>query len=212
MRRRFTREARAAAGLTHDNIVRLLDFGSDRGEFFLVTEFMEAGSLASWRHAGPDGETLSVVFGQVLEALSYAHARGVIHRDLKPENILLSFDGAGHARAKVADFGLAFFRDEGEATERHDFVGTPAYMCPEQAMHTADLSPASDLYSVGVMLYEFIAGARPFKGDSAATTVLAHVNEPIPHCEVRPGYRVGGPLPAMLQRLLAKDPADRPSA
>ncbi|MCB9507001.1 MAG: protein kinase [Myxococcales bacterium] len=211
VRRRFTREARAAAALEHEHIVQLLDFGSTAGEFFIVMELVDGGSLAAWRSAPPDGETLVQVVDQILAALAYAHSCGVVHRDLKPENVLLSFGADGTPCAKVMDFGVVFFRDERDLdiSGRQTLVGTPAYMSPEQALNLCDVSPATDLYAVGVLLFELLTGARPYSGTSAAGTVVAHVNQPIPVATPRPGYSVDGDLGGVLHRLLAKDPADR---
>ena len=211
IRRRFTREARAAAKLDHPHIVRLLDFGSEGGEFYIVMELVSGGSLASWRDSPPDGETLTATVDQILQALAYAHARGVVHRDLKPENVLISFGADGLPRAKVLDFGVVFFRDERDfdISGVQALVGTPAYMAPEQALNLSDVSPATDLYSVGVMLFELLTADRPYVGKGAAGMVVAHVNKPIPSATLRKGYGCDGDLDGLLSRFLAKDPSDR---
>ncbi len=211
VRRRFTREARAAAKLEHPHIVRLIDFSSDQGEYYIVMEQVTGGSLAAWRKSPPDSESLWLVIHQMLQALSYAHARGVIHRDLKPENVLLDVDAEGQLSAKLMDFGVVFFRDERDLdmSGGQSLVGTPAYMSPEQALNLADASPATDLYAIGVMLFEFLTGRRPFEGTSTAGTVVAHMNNPIPSVTLRDGYRCDDDLDALLRRFLAKDPVDR---
>ena len=211
VRRRFTREARAAAKLDHPHIVGLLDFGSEDGEFYIVMELVSGGSLAAWRDNPPDGDTLVATIDQILQALAYAHARGVVHRDLKPENVLISFDTDGLPRAKVLDFGVVFFRDERDfdISGVQALVGTPAYMAPEQALNLADVSPATDLYSVGVMLFELLTAERPYVGKGAAGMVVAHVNTPIPSASLRKGYGCDGDLDGVLGKFLAKDPADR---
>lgn len=211
VRRRFTREARAAARLEHPHIVSLLDFGSHKGEFYIVMERVTGGSLAGWRAAPPDAESLWQVFDQILRALAYAHARGVVHRDLKPENVLLSFDDEGRPCAKLMDFGVVYFRDEKEMQGEGGvgLIGTPAYMAPEQAMNLADASPATDLYAVGVMLFEFLTGRRPFNAKSTAAAVVAHMNEPVPAVTLQRGYRSEADLDAWLGRFLAKDPTER---
>ena len=211
VRRRFTREARAAAKLDHPHIVPLLDFGSVGGEFYLVMELVTGGSLASWRDNPPDGETLLATIDQVLAALAYAHSRGVVHRDLKPENVLITFGTDGLPVAKVLDFGVVFFRDERDLdiSGVQALVGTPAYMAPEQALHLADVSPATDLYSVGVMLFELLTAERPYSGKGAAGMVVAHVNQPIPSPTLRSGYGCDGNLDGLMERFLAKDPLDR---
>jgi serine/threonine protein kinase len=210
IRRRFTREARAAAALDHPNIVRLLDFGSEASGYYLVMELVDGRSMARWRGAPPNASALVAAFTQILGALSYAHARGVIHRDLKPENVLVGSD-ADDVVAKVMDFGVVHFRDEADGAERasHALLGTPAYMAPEQGLGLADASPATDLYAVGVMLFELLTGARPHGGDSAAATLVAHHRDPIPAAILRPGYAAAGDLAAFFARALAKDPTDR---
>ncbi len=211
VRRRFTREARAAAKLEHRHIVRMLDFGSEGGEFYIVMELVRGYSLATWRDNPPDGETLTATVDQVLQALAYAHARGVVHRDLKPENVLVSFGVDGLPKAKVMDFGVVFFRDERDLdiSGFQAVVGTPAYMAPEQALNTADVSPATDLYSFGVMLFELLTADRPYAGKGAAGMVVAHMNTPIPSVELRSGYGCDGDLNGLMKRFLAKDPAHR---
>ena len=138
IRRRFVREARAAARLVHPHIARLTDFGSDRGQYFMVMELLTGDTLADWRTTPPDGDTLLTVFDQVLSALAYAHARGVVHRDLKLDNVLLSFDEQQRPLAKLLDFGVAHFRDAKpqEYSMEHALVGTPA-------MRTRESSPRS---------------------------------------------------------------------
>ncbi|MFT6396540.1 MAG: tetratricopeptide (TPR) repeat protein [Bradymonadia bacterium] len=211
VRRRFTREARAAAKLEHRHIVKMLDFGSEGGEFYIVMELVRGGPLATWRDNPPDGETLTTTADQILQALAYAHARGVVHRDLKPENVLVSFGPDGLPQAKVMDFGVVFFRDERDLdiSGLQALVGTPAYMAPEQALNLSDVSPATDLYSFGVMLFELLTADRPYSGKGAAGMVVAHMNTPIPPVSLRSGYGCDGNLDGLMQRFLAKDPANR---
>lgn len=211
VRRRFTREARAAARLEHPNITRLLDFGVDGGKTYMAMELITGGSLSDWRPSPPPGDLLLTVIRQILGALAYAHARGVVHRDLKPDNVLLSVDGEGHVQAKVMDFGVAWFRDEhvADSTNENVLIGTPAYMAPEQALKSTDVSPAADLYALGVMLFELITGRLPYEGSSTAATLFAHLREPIPPLDPRPGYAPDEALQAVVRRLLAKHPAGR---
>ncbi len=211
VRRRFTREARAAARLEHPNITRLLDFGVDGGKTYMAMELITGGALSDWRPSPPPGDMLLTVFRQILGALAYAHARGVVHRDLKPDNVLLSVDNAGHVQARVLDFGVAWFRDEHVADSTHEnvLIGTPAYMAPEQALKSTDVSPAADLYALGVMLFELITGRLPYEGSSTAATLFAHLREPIPDLDARPGYEPDDALRDVVRRLLAKHPAGR---
>lgn len=210
VRRRFTREARAAARLEHPHITRLLDFGTADQRTYMAMELVRGGSLADWRHHPPDGDTVMKVIDEVLDALGYAHARGVVHRDLKPDNILLSVDDTGQPSARVLDFGVAWFRDQQVFSEAdHALVGTPAYMSPEQALKASDVSPAADLYAVGVILFELLTGTLPFEGRSPAGTLYAHIRNAIPPVVPRPGYKLIGPVQDVIHKLLAKNPADR---
>jgi serine/threonine protein kinase/tetratricopeptide (TPR) repeat protein len=210
IRKRFAREARAVAQLVHPNIARLLDFGIDQGETYMVMEYVGGGSMVPWRLNPPDGQTLHNTMVGILRALAHAHAKGIVHRDLKPENVLLHYGDDGIPVPKVMDFGVAHFRDDtpGEQTGA-SFVGTPEYMSPEQILNPADVSPASDLYAVGIMLFESVCGRLPFSRSSAEATVIAHVNAPVPPVVARPGYQVLGGLEQVIERLLMKLPQTR---
>lgn len=210
--RRFLREARAAARLDHPNIAQLWDFGRADGLNYLVMELVPGQQLSSWRKSPPPGEHLLPVCFQILDALAYAHARGVIHRDLKPENIMI-FGAEGELpRIKLMDFGVAHLRHDAlasEAEEEAGFVGTPAYMSPEQARRAAAVTPASDLYALGIMLHEMLAGYLPFRERSVAATLLAQIHAQPPVLAIRPGLAVAGPLKVTIERLLQKRPTDR---
>ncbi len=210
VRRRFTREARAAARLQHPSIAAVLDFGTWNGQSAIVMELVQGELLTRWRRHPPDGGTLHSVFADMLGALAHAHARGVVHRDLKPENVMVSFDDAGRPVAKIMDFGVAHFREERtDAEDGAILIGTPAYMSPEQALRASDVSPAADLYAIGVMLFELVSGRLPYDAKSAAGQLFAHLNNPIPAVEPRPGYRVTGAIDALIGGLMAKRPTDR---
>lgn len=210
--RRFLREARAAARLDHPNIAQLWDFGRAEGLNFLVMELVPGQQLSSWRKSPPPGEHLLPVCFQILDALAYAHARGVIHRDLKPENIMI-FGAEGELpRIKLMDFGVAHLRHDvvdAVASDEAGFVGTPAYMSPEQARRAAAVTPASDLYALGIMLHEMLAGYLPFRERSVAATLLAQIHAQPPALVIRPGLAVAGPLKVTIERLLQKRPTDR---
>lgn len=210
VRKRFAREARAVAQLVHPNIARLLDFGVDHGETYMVMEYVGGGSMVPWRLNPPDGQTLHGTMVGILRALAHAHAKGIVHRDLKPENVLLHYGEDGIPVPKVMDFGVAHFRDEAPGEQGGaSFVGTPEYMSPEQILNPADVSPASDLYAVGIMLFEAVCGRLPFSKSSAEATVIAHVNAPVPPVVARPGYQVLGGIEQIIERLLAKLPQAR---
>lgn len=211
MRRRFVREARASARLRHPNITRILDFGMHEGTYYLVMELLSGGSLADWIATPPSGSTLLRVFDEILSALAFAHARGVVHRDLKPGNVLLTSAKDGTIQARLMDFGVAHFRDDiaSELESETSVIGTPAYMSPEQALRAGDVSPESDIYAAGVMLFEMLTGRLPFLGKSPAGTLMAHLKEPIPELKLRRGFTFEGPLSTIMERFLSKSPNDR---
>src|SRR4051812_10518944 len=161
-RQRFELEARLAAGLTHPNIVAVYDLGLDGNTPFLVMECLPGTTLADEIAAGPlSVERVRVILHEVLSALGAAHARGVLHRDIKPSNVLIARDG----HVKLADFGIARSEDTRDLTETGMVIGTPAYLAPERLMGSS-ATVGSDLYAVGVLCYEALAGVKPFQGDS----------------------------------------------
>ncbi len=201
---RFEREAETAQRLEHAHIVKILDVGSSRGKHYLVMELLRGGSFRQLlRKGAPPGRVLAVL-AQSARALAFAHEKGVVHRDVKPENVLLTRAG----RAKVADFGLARAGDQSTLTTEGRMLGTALYMSPEQARGER-ATPASDVYSIGVMIYESIAGERPFSSDTAFGFIYQHVQHTPPPPRVLPEFPPG--LGALAMRCLAKDPAVRPS-
>lgn len=211
IRRRFEREARAAARLAHPNVVAVHDVGEDSGVPFIVMERVTGPTLHEQLADGPfDAARARHVGAQVLDALAAAHAAGVVHRDVKPGNVLIGAAGV----AKVTDFGIAKAVDDDEgATGEIDItivgelVGTVAYMAPER-LAGRPATVQSDLYSVGVMLYEALAGARPFPGDTPMAVAHAvQVAQPEPLATVRPGLDPG--LVAVVERAMTRMPEDR---
>src|SRR4051794_11991679 len=205
-RLRFEREARAAAALSHPNIVSLYDYGSgDRGPF-MVLECLTGGSLEDRLHAAvplPDADGRRIAL-DIAAGLAHAHERGLVHRDLKPANIL--FDSEG--RAKIGDFGIARMRGTGTVTEAGTVLGTASYISPEQAAgQTA--GPASDVYSFGVILFRMLTGRLPFVSSNAMELVRMHRDvSPQAVREVRPDAPPA--LAALADEALAKDPVLRP--
>lgn len=202
--RRFSDEARHAARLNHPNLVAVYDTGTADGQPFIVMELVDGRSLQEALAEGTvDVATAVNVVAAVCEALGYAHDRGVIHRDVKPGNIMLAHDGS----VKVTDFGIARAIGNDTVTRTAAVLGTAAYLSPEQAQGGA-IDPRSDLYSLGVVLYEALTGIQPFRGDSAVTVAYQHVQEqPRPPRERNPNISVA--LEAVVLRALTKNPANR---
>lgn len=215
---RFKREARAAGSLHHPNIVEIIDSGQDQGRFYLVMELVPDGSLRLLlRERTASGSPLPLPegIGLVLQAargLAYAHERGMVHRDVKPDNLLIlrERNDAGDERAvtvKLSDFGLVRLGEEGLATAQGVTMGTPAYMSPEQCQGL-DLDARTDIYSLGVVLYEVTTGYLPFHTASLTDAVYKHV-----YTDPPPPRSVKADLPEALEtiilRCLRKAPAER---
>src|SRR5215210_1264871 len=173
---RFRREASSAAGLQHPNVVGVFDRGQHEGTYYIAMECLAGRTLKEiCATEAPLPQERVIDLGiQILSAAGFAHRRGVIHRDLKPHNVIVDDDGG----AKVTDFGIAR-AGASEMTETGSIMGTAQYLSPEQAQGQ-NVSAASDLYSVGVILYELLTGHVPFSGDSAVSIALKHVSEPVP--------------------------------
>jgi len=203
---RFRREARAVAQLSHPHIVTVIDRGSADGHQFIVFEYVEGENLKQLvERAGPLGVERATELGiEIADALAFAHAAGLVHRDVKPQNILI--DAAGSA--KVTDFGIARSLDvDRGVTQTGTVLGTSNYLSPEQAAGE-QVTPASDIYSLGVVLYELLTGEVPFRGDNLVVVAMKHVTEHPPSLlEQRPG--VPPRLARAVERALEKDPAQR---
>jgi pimeloyl-ACP methyl ester carboxylesterase len=198
-------EARALAALSHPNILTIHDIGDAEGTPFLVLEWIGGGSLSiPSSHPPPSTRDFLRVALPVAEALGAAHDHGIVHRDVKPANVLVTSDG----RIKLADFGLAKFRDlDRDVTRTGGAAGTVAYMSPEQASG-AEVGPASDIFSFGVLAYEFLTGRRPFTGAGPGAVIAAIVSgRHTPLSVARTG--LPGALAAVVERCLEKDAADR---
>ncbi|MCX4981777.1 serine/threonine-protein kinase [Streptomyces sp. NBC_00572] len=207
---RFRLEAQTAARLSHPHVVGVFDFGTWDGKLFLVMELVEGDSLAG-SPSDPlilPAERVAVVAAHAAAGLAAAHRQGVVHRDIKPGNLLVDADGT----VKLADFGIARFVDDPSAalTTTGQIVGTGLYLAPERALGQP-ASPASDVYSLGCVLYQLLTGRPPFRADTATALLYQHIDTaPVP-----PG-RLGVALPpefeTYLLSLLAKQPEQRPSA
>ncbi|MCK6576180.1 protein kinase, partial [Myxococcota bacterium] len=217
--KRFMQEARAASTLSHPNGITVHDFGqTEEGLLYLVMEYVEGVTLARLlkdRGALPPERAVRVA-AQILSAVEDAHDRGIVHRDLKPDNVIIATRPGNPDFAKVLDFGLAKVAEDASGenlTKTGQVFGTPAYMSPEQARGVrCDLR--TDLYAIGVMLYEMLAGARPFDGESPVSILVKHINEaPAPFSRRPAAAGVGPALESVVMRALAKRREDRfPSA
>ena len=204
---RFRREAKNAAGLSHPNIVSIYDRGEAEGTYYIAMEYLEGRSLKDRIVAeGPLPIPAAIdATRQILHALGFAHRGGVVHRDVKPHNVLLSPDGS-ERRYKVTDFGISR-TSASQMTEAGSIVGTAQYLSPEQA-RGAPVDQRSDIYSVGIVLYELLTGKLPFTGETPLEIAMKHLSEiPKPPSALRP--EVSPDLDMVVLRALAKDPADR---
>jgi tRNA A-37 threonylcarbamoyl transferase component Bud32/tetratricopeptide (TPR) repeat protein len=210
-RTRIRREAQAMGRLgDHPNIVPVYDFGDDEGKPFMVLPLLEGGDVEDLIKKAPDHrlplEQAIGIAKAIANGLVFAHSKGIIHRDLKPGNVWLSADGT----AKIGDFGLAVNVDLSRLTESGMVVGTVAYMSPEQAM-AGTVTPKTDLYSLGAMLYEMVTGRPPFVGETAIAVVGQHINTP----PVSPAWHradLPSALETLILQLLEKDPQTRPES
>src|SRR5215467_8857359 len=201
---RFRREAQSAAGLNHPSIVSVFDRGHAEGTYYIAMEFLDGRTLKELLiRNGPTPIPIAIDYArQILGALSFAHRHGIVHRDIKPHNIIVRPDG----RLKVTDFGIAR-SGASQMTEAGSIVGTAQYLSPEQA-RGARVDPRSDIYSLGIVLYEMLTGHVPFTGDTAVEIAMKHLSEvPEPPSKLRPD--VPHDLDAVVMRALAKDPEQR---
>src|SRR5919112_2149029 len=200
---RFRREAKSAAGLSHPNIVSIYDRGQAEGTYYIAMEVIEGRSLKELiltRGPLPIGQAIAFTL-EILDALRFAHRHGIIHRDVKPHNILI-----GGERLKVTDFGIAR-AGASQMTEAGSIMGTAQYLSPEQA-RGAPVTASSDLYSVGIVLYEMLTGRVPFTGDSAIEIAMKHLNEwPKAPSKLRP--EIPEDIDRIVLRALAKAPEER---
>jgi serine/threonine protein kinase len=207
---RFEREAKILARLEHPQIVHVYDFGEQRGRAYLAMQHIAGGTLQQRlaalraRYERMDLAQAAQVIQHIGAAIDYAHAHGIVHRDIKPSNIMLTTDG----RALLSDFGIATIIGSPSEAARST-LGAPAYLAPEQGHPAAvAIGPASDIYSLGVVLYEVVAGRVPFTANTPLALIAKHRDEPVPSPRLfRPNLPVA--VERVLLRALAKDPAAR---
>src|SRR5688572_6146395 len=212
---RFSREARAASRISHPNALSVTDIGEDHGTVFLVMEFLSGKTLKHViREEGPLPLPRIVdITRQVGDALAVAHAQGVVHRDLKSDNIMLLDTTSVGDHAKVLDFGIAKINEpdgefDGGLTAPNLVIGTPQYMSPEQCSQDSEIDSRSDIYSLGVILYEMLVGHVPFSGDSATIVMMKQLQEPVPSV-LDERNDVPPPIARVVARAMAKVPSNR---
>jgi len=203
---RFLLEARLAAQVEHPNIVQVYDVGEEHGHHFIVMQFVDGGSVRDLLDSEgrmPADRALELVL-QAARGLDAAHACGVLHRDIKPSNLLLDRRGG----LRIGDFGLArSVRGASDLTRHGGLIGTPLYMSPEQCKGEK-LDARSDLYSLGVTMFEMLVGKRPFEGETAMAVLYKHLHEPVPTI-LRAAPAVTAPVASLVERLMAKEPGER---
>ncbi len=215
-RRRFEREARALSVLAHPNVVPVTDSGIDRGVPFLVMELLQGKTLGDLIKEGrlPLGRALNIA-RQTLRGLAFAHGQGIVHRDLKPANVFLQALSDQDDHVRLLDFGMVKFlegsssRTNAELTRAGAVIGTPAYMSPEQ-VKGGPADARTDVYAAGVLLFELLAGRRPFVSDTAEGYIGAHLTQPVPSlAKVRPRVARAALFQAVIARAMSKNPAGR---
>ena len=210
VRARLGREIQSLQALDHPHIVRMLDWGvAQDASPFLVTQLLDGKPLQDWIGIVGRDDAIEIV-AQVADGLAYAAARGIVHRDLKPSNIIVRRQPNGRVHATVIDFGLALVaRPElRDITKTGEVIGTPGYMSPEQLRADPDIGAATDVYSLGVLLFELITGRRPFARSTHLETAMAHLTERVP---VIDAHGPDDPLPQLVAQMLAKAPQARPT-
>ena len=208
---RITREAQAMGRLgDHPHVLSIHDLGEDDGQPYMILPLMPGGDVGTLLEKAEDHrlplEQAIDLAAQISRGLEFAHSKNIVHRDLKPGNVWLTSDGT----AKIGDFGLAVAIDRSRLTQEGMMVGTVSYMPPEQAMG-GDVTPQSDLYSLGAMLYEMVCGRPPFLGDDSVAIIGQHINTP-PVAPTWHNSECPRALEALILRLLTKDPSERPES
>ena len=211
---RFLNEAKAANAIDHPGVVEIYEFNRlPDGTTFIVMEFLAGESLAKRLQNGPLGLDTLRIARQIASVLAAAHDKNIVHRDLKPDNVIMVKDpeAPGGERAKVLDFGIAKLAEEQNLkTQANSVLGTPAYMAPEQCRGASGVTAKSDVYALGVLMYEMLAGQLPFQGEGLGDIMMKHLTEePASLRQRQPS--VSEPIAALVHRMLSKKPDDRPT-
>lgn len=200
---RFRQEAKAIAQLEHPHILPVYDYGEEKGLTYMVMRYLDSGTLTARLRKRPDVAEVVRLLSQVAEALDYTHSRGIVHRDIKPANVLIDSRG----QTLLTDFGIAKLVEGTQGLTGHGIVGTPAYMSPEQAQGLP-VDGRSDIYSLGVILYEALVGQPPFEAETPVAVLLKHVHAPLPlPREIK--SEISEAMEQVILKAMAKDPADR---
>jgi serine/threonine-protein kinase len=213
MRNRFLNESRASKRIIHPAVVKTIDIGeTSNGSFFIVMEYVDGIPLRKLiKQKKLSIQRTLLISSAIAEGLSAAHDKGIIHRDLKPENVLITRGSNVDSVAKVLDFGIARILDSPGITTTQHVLGTPHYMSPEQA-RGGPVDAKTDIYSLGVMMYEMISGELPFKNKTARSLLKSHIsNYPRPIDDVNPHKSISKPLAALIMACLDKSPTSRPA-
>ena len=216
--KRFSLEASILSKLQHPNIVTVFDYGriedADGERYFMAMEYLEGETLfRRIRRLGrlPPPEAMRIA-KQIARGLREAHKQGVVHRDLKPSNVMLCASEDGEEAVKILDFGLVkvLSDDSEELTQQGAFLGSPRFMSPEQISH-GKVDLRTDVYSLGVILYQLLCGKVPFESDKSIQILMAHLQQPVPRMKDRnPEVEIPEPLESLVMRCLSKDPEGRP--
>ncbi len=206
---RFEREAKSVARVIHPNVVQLIDSGIEDGDIaYIVMEYVQGIELSNIPGSELSGQFIVHIAHQVLNALSEAHEMNVIHRDLKPDNIMITQEAGDNHFVKILDFGLAALTDGAKITFSGQALGTPWYMSPEQAT-ASPVTQASDIYSLGCVLYELATSKPPFPGNRPYNVMMQHVNAQVPMLVLRPEVELSSEMIAFILKCLEKSPSDR---
>ena len=201
---RFLQEIEVVAKLEHVHILPVYDFGHEEGVPYIVMRYLDGGTVKQRLRYGPlHYDEIVLIISQIGSALDHAHSQNIIHRDVKPSNLILDANG----NCFLADFGTAKLRDESMDVSSSGLIGTPAYMAPEQA-EQQNITSKTDIYALGVSLFEMLTGHLPYRGKTAFEQIFMHIRDPIPLVrEENPNIPVQ--IEDMIQKSMAKDPADR---